>query len=79
MTKNHWLIYLIRDKQNALYTDITTDISRRLQQHHSGKGAKALKGKQPLSVVYQCQLTSHSDTLSFEYQIKQLTKAQKNN
>ncbi|MFV9996821.1 MAG: GIY-YIG nuclease family protein [Arsenophonus endosymbiont of Dermacentor nuttalli] len=48
-----------------------------LQQHHSGKGAKALKGKQPLSVVYQCQLTSHSDALLFEYQIKQLTKAQK--
>jgi len=77
MMKKHWSINLIRNGQNALYTGITTDIERRLQQHLLGKGAKALRGKPPLLLVYQCQLTSHSEALSLEYQIKQLTKAQK--
>ncbi|HGJ5874508.1 MULTISPECIES: GIY-YIG nuclease family protein [Arsenophonus] len=77
MTKKPWSIYLIRNRQNALYTGITTDITRRLQQHHLGKGAKALRGKSPLLLVYQCQLACHSDALSLEYQIKQLTKVQK--
>ncbi|WGO83830.1 GIY-YIG nuclease family protein [Arsenophonus apicola] len=77
MTKKPWSIYLIRNGQNALYTGITTDIARRLQQHHLGKGAKALRGKAPLLLVYQYQLASHSDALSLEYQIKQLTKVQK--
>ncbi|MFS1538555.1 MAG: GIY-YIG nuclease family protein [Candidatus Phlomobacter fragariae] len=77
MTKKHWSIYLIRNEQNALYTGITSNITRRLQQHHLGKGAKALRGKLPLLLVYQYQLASHSDALSLEYQIKQLTKAQK--
>lgn len=77
MTKKPWSIYLIRNGQNALYTGISTDITRRLQQHHLGKGAKALRGKSPLLLVYQCQLASHSDALSLEYQIKQLTKVQK--
>lgn len=47
MMKKHWSIYLIRNGQNALYTGITTDIERRLQQHLLGKGAKALRGKPP--------------------------------
>lgn len=40
-----WFLYLIRTADNALYTGITTDVARRYQQHQSGKGAKALRGR----------------------------------
>ncbi|MGP6213224.1 DNA damage response exodeoxyribonuclease YhbQ, partial [Escherichia coli] len=45
-----WYLYLIRTADNKLYTGITTDVERRYQQHQSGKGAKALRGKGELTL-----------------------------
>lgn len=53
-TQKNWYIYLIREKNNRLYCGITTDIQRRFTQHQEGKGAKALKGKMPLTLVFHC-------------------------
>ena len=61
-----WFLYLIRTADNKLYTGITTDVERRYQQHQSGKGAKALRGKGELTLA-----------LRAEYRVKQLTKRQK--
>ncbi|HFU0596291.1 TPA: GIY-YIG nuclease family protein [Escherichia coli] len=61
-----WFLYLIRTADNKLYTGITTDVERRYQQHQSGKGAKALRGKGELTLA-----------LRAEYRVKQLTKLQK--
>ncbi|EQC1364660.1 GIY-YIG nuclease family protein [Escherichia coli] len=61
-----WYLYLIRTADNKLYTGITTDVERRYQQHQSGKGAKALRGKGELTLA-----------LRAEYRVKQLTKRQK--
>nr|WP_119712038.1 GIY-YIG nuclease family protein [Arsenophonus endosymbiont of Aleurodicus floccissimus] len=77
--KKHWSIYLIRNGQNALYTGITTDIARRPQQHLLGKGAKALRGKPPpfISLPMPTNKSFRGIVISLEYQIKHLTKAQK--
>ena len=50
-----WFLYLIRTADNKLYTGITTDVERRYQQHQSGKGAKALRGKGELTLVFPRQ------------------------
>ena len=47
-----WYLYLIRTADNKLYTGITTDVERRYQQHQSGKGAKALRGKGELTLAF---------------------------
>ncbi|HGT8905200.1 TPA: DNA damage response exodeoxyribonuclease YhbQ, partial [Escherichia coli] len=47
-----WFLYLIRTADNKLYTGITTDVERRYQQHQSGKGAKALRGKGELTLAF---------------------------
>ncbi|BBA63397.1 GIY-YIG nuclease superfamily protein [Escherichia coli] len=65
-TMTPWFLYLIRTADNKLYTGITTDVERRYQQHQSGKGAKALRGKGELTLA-----------LRAEYRVKQLTKRQK--
>jgi putative endonuclease len=75
-TKN-WSIYMVRNKKNDLYTGISIDVALRFEKHKSGKGAKFLKTKHPLSLVYQCQVESQSEALSFEYKIKKLKKIQK--
>ncbi|MDA3138552.1 GIY-YIG nuclease family protein [Vibrio metschnikovii] len=73
-----WWVYLIRTSKNALYCGITTDIDRRFIQHQQGCGAKALRGKGPLSLVWQHHVgPSKSQALQLEHRIKCLSKAQK--
>lgn len=72
-----WFLYLIRTADNRLYTGITTDVERRFGQHQSGKGAKALRGKGALELVFFAPVGEKSLALRLEYQIKQLTKRQK--
>ncbi|KEY59255.1 GIY-YIG nuclease family protein [Serratia sp. DD3] len=76
-SKTVWSLYMLRMSGGMLYTGITTDIPRRLAQHQAGKGAKALRGKGPLTLVFHCQVGDHSNALKLEYRVKQLSKKQK--
>lgn len=74
-----WYVYIIRCIDNTLYTGITTDVERRLQEH-SKQGllsAKYLRGKSPLKLVFQLEIPSRSCALKLEHQIKHLSKADK--
>lgn len=74
----NWWVYLVRTSGNALYCGITTDVERRFSQHQRGQGAKALRGKGPLSLAWQQEIgPSKGDALKLEYRIKQLSKADK--
>ncbi|OIO69278.1 MAG: hypothetical protein COW19_07235 [Zetaproteobacteria bacterium CG12_big_fil_rev_8_21_14_0_65_55_1124] len=72
-----WFIYMIRCKDDQLYTGISTDVQRRFAEHQSGKGAKYLRGRGPLQLVFQQQAGSHSEALKAELAIKKLSKADK--
>lgn len=72
-----WYLYLIRCTDNRLYTGITTDVSRRFAEHQAGKGAKALRGKGELTLVFHQPIGDRSQALRAEYRIKQLSKTQK--
>ena len=73
-----WHLYLIRTKQNALYAGITTNVSQRLAEHQSGKqGAKYLRSKGPLKLVYQTPIGDRSTASKAEYRLKRLRKSQK--
>ncbi|TKI08620.1 GIY-YIG nuclease family protein [Martelella alba] len=76
MTAN-WHLYVIRTGKGILYTGITTDVGRRLDQHARGAGAKALRGKGPLTLVFQCPAGDRRAALRWEYRIKQLNRRQK--
>jgi putative endonuclease len=71
---------MIRADDHSLYTGVTTDVERRLAEHKaeaSGpyRGAKALKGKQNLKLVYSFAAADQSQALKLEYAIKRLSKA----
>lgn len=72
-----WFLYIIRTSNQSLYTGITTDVVRRLQQHQNGRGAKYLKGRKDIYVVYQIKVGDRSTALKLEYRIKQLSKLKK--
>ena len=76
---SHWFLYMVRMNNGQLYTGISTEPARRLRQH-SGElkgGAKALRGKGPLTLVYQQPLPDRASASKAEYQLKQLSKAEK--
>jgi len=70
-------VYLIRCRDGALYAGISTDVARRLQQHRDGRGAKALRRRGPLALVFQRQVGDRGQALRVELRIKRLTKAEK--
>lgn len=74
-----WYLYMVRTHSNQLYTGISTDPSRRLRQHTGelAGGAKALRGKGPLQLVFQQPFPDRASASKAEYQIKQLTKKEK--
>jgi putative endonuclease len=72
-----WKVYMIRCRDNSLYTGITTDVERRFIDHKQGRGAKSLRGKGPLNLVFSAKIGPRSRALKLEYRIKQLSKEQK--
>lgn len=72
-----WKVYILRCGDGSLYTGITKDISARLEQHRSGKGAKYTRGRGPLELVYSEECPDHSAALRRELQIKALPRAEK--
>ena len=76
-----WSIYIVKTRLDTLYTGISTDVERRFKEHASNpkKGARYLKGKGPLVLVWQQEIGSQSDALVLEYKVKKLTKQKKLN
>ena len=72
-----WSLYMLRDGSGRLYTGISTDVARRLSEHQAGKGARALRGRGPLQLVWQQHVGGHGDALRLEYRLKQWPKARK--
>ena len=76
---NNWYLYLIRCRDNSLYTGISTDVARRFVQHQGkgNAGSKSLKGRGPLSLVFQKHLGTKSLALKVERRVKKMTKERK--
>lgn len=73
-----WFLYLIRTRTGTLYTGITTNVAQRLKAHVEGKqGAKYLRSKGPLELVYQVEIGNKSVAYKAEYRLKRLTKRKK--
>ncbi|MEX2473623.1 GIY-YIG nuclease family protein [Marinobacter sp.] len=76
---SHWHLYMVRTARGALYTGITTDVSRRFSEHQAGapKGARSLRGKGPLELVFSAAVSDRSIASRLEWQLKQWPRTQK--
>lgn len=72
-----WYLYILRCGDGTLYTGITTDVEKRLEQHRTGKGAKYTRGRGPLELVYQETCLDHSQALKREAAIKRMSRQKK--
>lgn len=73
-----WSVYLLRCSDGSLYTGIATDVSRRVAEHKKGqKGAKYLRGRGPLELVFQQEIGDRSLATRIEHRVKRLPKEHK--
>jgi len=74
-----WFVYLVRCKDDSLYTGITTDLDRRVHEHnHDDKQAASYtRSRRPVRLVYWESMASRAQALSREAKLKQLSKSQK--
>lgn len=79
MVKNDkpWYVYILKCADDTLYTGITTDVNRRLNEHNKGTGAKYTKTRLPVVLVAVSEASNRSEASKEEYRIKQLTRKEK--
>jgi len=71
--------YILRCSDNSLYCGMTSNLNKRLEEHNSkgSKGAKYLRAKKPVKVVYTEKHPDIKSAMNRELQIKKWTKAKK--
>ena len=70
-------VYIIECNDGKLYTGITTDLKRRIQQHNSGNGCRFTKFRHPVKLVYSEEASGRPEALRREAAIKCLERQQK--
>jgi len=70
-------VYVLECSDGSLYTGYTTDVGRRVAEHDAGEGAKYTAGRRPVRLRYVEYRASRSDAQTREYEIKQLSRAKK--
>ena len=71
-------VYLVECADGSLYTGIAKDVQRRMAEHRQGsKGAKYLRGRGPLKLVFEQAIGDRGLALRVESRIKQMPKAEK--
>ena len=74
-----WYVYIAKCSDQSLYTGITRDVERRIEEHNSDDllGARYTRCRRPVSLVYVEGAGSRSEATKREAAIKKLTKAKK--
>ena len=68
-------VYIVRCCDDSLYTGITTDIARRVEEHNtSPRAARYTRARRPVQLVYAEKAVSLSSALKREATIKQLSR-----
>ena len=70
-------MYIVRCGDRTLYTGYTNDLDNRLKMHNSGKGAKYVRGRTPVKLVYTRAYKTLSHALKAEIAVKRLTRKEK--
>lgn len=73
-----YFVYILECSDQTLYTGITTDVDKRLEEHNtSDKGAKYTKARRPVRLLYSESSPDRSTASKREYAIKKLTRTEK--
>ena len=73
-----WSLYILRCADNSLYTGISPNVAQRIRTHELGRGgARYLRGRGPLRLVFQQPVGDRSLASKLEWRVKRLDRATK--
>ena len=73
-----WLMYVVECADGSYYTGITTDMTRRLNEHNRTKrGAKYTRSRRPVRLIYFESHENRSEASRAEAAFKKLTRKKK--
>jgi putative endonuclease len=79
MCMNNWYVYILRCADDSLYTGITRDMERRVDEHNNSDrlGARYTRGRRPVRAVYHEIYADRSQAAKRECEVKALTRERK--
>lgn len=78
MKAEKWFVYILKCRDNTLYTGITTDLSRRLSEHNeSALGAKYTKARRPVILIHNEVFQNRAEASKREVEIKKMSRSEK--
>jgi UV DNA damage endonuclease len=72
-----WFVYILRCADGSLYTGITNDLARRVDQHNAGTASRYTRSRLPVVLEYQEEQPNQSTALKRELAIKALSRKAK--
>ncbi|GBE17212.1 GIY-YIG nuclease superfamily protein [bacterium BMS3Abin15] len=73
-----YYLYILKCADKTLYTGITTDLKRRIDEHNDTKlGAKYTSYRKPVNLVFSKKFKNRPSASKEEARIKKLKKPQK--
>lgn len=73
-----FFIYILRCSDNSLYCGQTKDLQRRVKEHNSiYSKSKYTRSRRPVKLVYSEKYKTINEVLKREFEIKKMTKAEK--
>lgn len=72
-----WHVYIVKCKDGSLYAGSTTDVSRRIKEHNSGKGGSYTQTRRPVRLAHLEKYPNRSLAQAREAEIKRLSRKQK--
>jgi len=77
VTVGRYSLYIVRCGDGTLYTGIATDVDRRVDAHAGSRGAKYLRGRGPIELVFAERVGDRAAASRAEYRVKRLDRQDK--
>ncbi len=72
-----WCLYIVKCADGTLYTGITNDLRRRLDQHNGGTASRYTRSRLPVELVHHEGCRGKSGALKKEHRVKSLSRKAK--
>lgn len=73
-----WYLYMLQCNDGSIYTGVTTDVGRRLQEHNNAKGSKYVGSRLPVKLMMWWKfIATRSEILKVEIKIKSIKRGGK--
>ena len=69
--------YIVKCSDGTFYTGWTNDLTRRMEAHNQGRGAKYTKARRPVTLIYYETFETKEEAMKREYATKRLSRKEK--